>query len=620
MLPEYHATEEPPPDYTPPSLYRVGGKVVTEPFTDVEQLKAHLALLRAFKTLRTAVEDDAERKLPQQIQDLQQPALRWSSVVALAAERFYRWVSALAEVNPSGKWAEQELPPIDVLMVWHAYMLNPLWYAEDCERLPHLRALKKLDDILLKSLVQIGDINTFQASDARRERWQSSTNTAWDIFDAASTMMTQKVECPKCYKYNSVPVIDASGRGYFQQKFEYPCTSCGFTIKKDSLALLKFVRDLTLDHKSPEDVAAYGSGVYMAGSLWNQYKPKDETHATLIKLRLRVDETLRPLPQVIHADCALQESREVWMKYIMQKLDYSMAMLAPRITRLPGYCVIRMKRVLVAYFDDKPYSIDLVGAVIRQGSFIDKMSDFGWTMPGYFDDKEDEVVLVHSIARYHAFMDLMSSSPGAFFVPTLDIDLSWHTHQLAYNKYHISCNKYIGRYIDHDDKVEESRLATSFDVTCRAWEKRYQLPYTYCGCPLPGDTVGQKLSRLKRRVVSNTDAQGLTPPRRPDALSATHASEHNSVYLPAQHGGFSEAERRKREGKLQRRKVRDEKLARDGKLRQDNLRDDAHYAAFLYPIPLYAYGPPLAGCVSVGGAGVGWTGVGGAACAVVSRR
>jgi hypothetical protein len=58
--------------------------------------------------------------------------------------------------------------------------------------------------------------------------------------------------------------------------------------------------------------------------------------------------------------------------------------------------------MLSAYFDDRPFSIDLVGAVIRQGSFIDKMANFGWTEPGYFYSKENEIVLLHVITRYHA--------------------------------------------------------------------------------------------------------------------------------------------------------------------------------------------------------------------------
>ena len=58
-------------------------------------------------------------------------------------------------------------------------------------------------------------------------------------------------------------------------------------------------------------------------------------------------------------------------------------------------------KIVSAYSDDRPFSIDLVGAVIRQCSFVDKMHHFGWTEPGYFDDKDDELVLVHAIARYH---------------------------------------------------------------------------------------------------------------------------------------------------------------------------------------------------------------------------
>ena len=55
-----------------------------------------------------------------------------------------------------------------------------------------------------------------------------------------------------------------------------------------------------------------------------------------------------------------------------------------------------------AYTDDRPFSIDLVGAVLRQGSFVDKMHTFGWTKLGAFDDPENEIVLLHAITRYHA--------------------------------------------------------------------------------------------------------------------------------------------------------------------------------------------------------------------------
>ena len=70
---------------------------------------------------------------------------------------------------------------------------------------------------------------------------------------------------------------------------------------------------------------------------------------------------------------------------------------------------------------------DVSPQILRQGSFIDKMVNLGWTATGRFD--EDDSILRRSVARYHAFLDLASATP-TLIVPTLDIDLAWHTHQL----------------------------------------------------------------------------------------------------------------------------------------------------------------------------------------------
>jgi Glycine-rich domain-containing protein-like len=92
-----------------------------------------------------------------------------------------------------------------------------------------------------------------------------------------------------------------------------------------------------------------------------------------------------------------------------------------------------------------------------------------WTDPHFFESSEDEIALQHAIARYHAFvlfyfpvstfvlsttldensfLDLLSTSPASFFVPTLDIDLVWHTHQLMAQKYDADCRAFVGRFID----------------------------------------------------------------------------------------------------------------------------------------------------------------------------
>ena len=129
------------------------------------------------------------------------------------------------------------------------------------------------------------------------------------------------------------------------------------------------------------------------------------------------------------------------------------------LTLLP---LIRLRKILSAYNDGRPFSLDLVGAVglydtkrfsrgthdraeqvLRQGAFTEKMHQLGWSQPGFFDSKEDEVALHHCVSRYHAyvqdwvrdgailltcgtrFLDLIASAPTSFFVPTLDIDIAW---------------------------------------------------------------------------------------------------------------------------------------------------------------------------------------------------
>ena len=98
------------------------------------------------------------------------------------------------------------------------------------------------------------------------------------------------------------------------------------------------------------------------------------------------------------------------------------------------------------------------------------MSELGWASPEWLSTPpEQNEILLHCIARYHAFMDLLSSSFSLFAVPTLDIDLAWHTHQLQ-SSYRIDTAQAVGRAIDHNDKVEETDLGYGFDDTAKLWE------------------------------------------------------------------------------------------------------------------------------------------------------
>ena len=134
----------PPPYYPEEVCIPVGGKVPNQSFVTTTQLKVHLGLLRAFRELKNRVTDleanqDVRNKLPSMAQELG-PQDRWTWFLELALERyvlrnpwarpaglqfrrFHRWISKLsAFLQPNGTLHN---PPLDVWLVWHAYMLNP---------------------------------------------------------------------------------------------------------------------------------------------------------------------------------------------------------------------------------------------------------------------------------------------------------------------------------------------------------------------------------------------------------------------------------------------------------------------------------------------------------------
>jgi hypothetical protein len=141
------------------------------------------------------------------------------------------------------------------------------------------------------------------------------------------------------------------------------------------------------------------------------------------------------------------------------------------------------------------------------------------------------------------------------------------------------------------------------------WKSRYGMPYMHCGCPLPGDTIGQKLNRLVH--FHGQQPAFLIPPNDPDALAGTHPSDHNAVFALHQKGR-SDLDRNARLAKFIKRRQRDAELSSKGN-GPGNSHLFVHHPeiAFLTPIPLFV---ASAGCVSWGGGVDGKS----AGCAAVS--
>ncbi|KAJ3489796.1 hypothetical protein NLJ89_g11494 [Agrocybe chaxingu] len=414
-----------------PSKYTIGDGRTTKPLVTLLEIKGHLAILHLFAVMRLRIES-LEVSVPHMPLDSER---RWGWFVGLAVERFDIWCRSL-HIDDSRLQPEIVLPPLDVLMVWHSYMLNPRWYAEDCLRIPAcgvLQTFEPLFEQILKGQIIIPNTPSIEQVDF----WVTKTSQPFDYIDSVQLFNQRTIACPHCTMPIAVYLMTDNGTGYLQQNFTANCIQgCGLLgITKERLAFRKFVQDL-----------AATPPAYLPGTFFNPASPAARNASKAMKRQVSAN---------IEANIELygsfrdypQGSPEYINAYILAAISYASFSMSKLIKTInPSSTLIN--KILSAYNNDKIYSIDLIGAVLRQGSFVQKMYDLQWTRPGFFDEPQDEMALHHATARYHAFLDLMASSPASFFVPTLDIDLVWHTHQLMPSKYQADCNTYVKQFID----------------------------------------------------------------------------------------------------------------------------------------------------------------------------
>jgi hypothetical protein len=129
------------------------------------------------------------------------------------------------------------------------------------------------------------------------------------------------------------------------------------------------------------------------------------------------------------------------------------------------------------------FSTNLVSASLRQRSFAEKMAN------DWFLGLDSPSNLEKATARYRQFMFVdinMDAENG--IVPTSDIDLIWHTHQLFPVEYRRWCFENLNKYVNHDDTVAESDLAVGLKQTVDIWQEKYGEKYEvdYFRVTLPG--------------------------------------------------------------------------------------------------------------------------------------
>ncbi|KAL9635830.1 MAG: hypothetical protein Q9164_003223, partial [Protoblastenia rupestris] len=546
-------------------------------FPTPDQCLAHLKLLEAFHQLREDValrdclfgikdsfvpRDASEDKQRETLMKIREK--RWAVYVARAVQRFERWWTVCvcpeaAKITQSQmatamrkkldlggrtNFEYDNLPPIDVIMVWHAYQLNPRDFLEDCVRYGKLnfwRAGFPWDPV---NVCIDNDTFEFKATSRAKYNWQASTGFAWDSLQDSSDAT---IKCPKCKNAvkvpwtglttermwrnkGDIPIGEVLGHGFTDKQMSVDCESCHINLRHDDLKLMKFWKDVEgtvfQDYpmpgtilslrgipEAPKDLERHASFfpnrlLKTGGSLWTNLRscttPGPNTY-TLDAVRTEIEVALRTNTVVKTAN--LKSSGE-----------------------LSKHERVAIRRMMSRYWDNfSPFALDLVGAVVRQSSFIEKMHAIDW-----IHSTAATSTMKRLIRKYRRYMDIICAYPRQVAVPTLDVDLAWHTHQLsppAYFNYTVSLTS---KFIDHDDKIAETRLSTAFEWTSKTYQKMYKELYSECTCWYC-EAIRESHTSSLSRVFSSFSSIDQIESQLADLHSANnqklgpHISSHSSI-------------------------------------------------------------------------------------------
>ncbi|KAF8757102.1 EXS protein [Rhizoctonia solani] len=425
--PGYHESTSPtrtvarePPSYEPdpalplPTTFKVG-KSYTPPLISVSSVRNHLSVLECFATLKRNVEN-AQPILTSEPLELD-PEIKWA---------IYR-----SSQPPRGEVVEltnEEIPPIDVLLLWHAYLLNPVGYYEDCEsRYPCLRLIGgfPLDRVASRMSRYEGRVR-YMPRDSQIDEWELLTQEPFELPLWTTVSDTVLLTCPMCASpdlripWITEPTLEdigdetAVGKGYAQSRFRIDCQACGGAVTKDKLRAERFVKEF-----------------------------------------VRVRREIRR-----------------GMRFVL--------------------C-----------------------AALRQEKFTSQILSLAANFS-----------VTDAITGYHSFLDLCAHNSSKALVPTLMIDLGWHTHMLSGEQYSKDCWRLFEKLVGHEDKVEEGKLgifsplfsfkvtkmsdtAASFDETARLWKSRFGGHYIAVN-PKKGVSENRRsragsVSALKHRISSSAE-------------------------------------------------------------------------------------------------------------------
>ncbi|KAJ3367955.1 hypothetical protein GGF31_006911 [Allomyces arbusculus] len=362
-----------------------------------------------------------------------------------AETRYIAYLDAVAKAAIKDKALVDALPlpPMDVAMFLHSHMLSPLRFADDMTRRygPTFVGLS-LPLVRLAKAASGGSKDDLETGRAFWAKYlPANMPYSFTPADVDETKAVGRVSCPLCKSELVLSVAEYAALRLHGRAHE--CMSCACNFTAEHMAVCRF---LTMVMNAP-----------LARIAGTQSHPK----------------TRQPMP--MHsgnmADLAMLFDQGEWAKYgaalpqLATWADVENMIMVPIMKASAGSLNLpgnrrRFAMVIHAHQDvtTGPWAMDMVRAVRRQRRFsanIARTVQSGMGGVYHFHTK--------ALVQYPKFLAMIVAHPGTSIVPTPEIDLAWHTHQLSPLVYGMHGCALMGCILNHDDSDDAETKAVIAD-------------------------------------------------------------------------------------------------------------------------------------------------------------
>ena len=431
-------------------------------------------------------------------------------------------------------------------MVWHAFMLNPRCYLEDCVRF----GLKDLWATGIPWPAVNAAIDTSFNYTVPEEGMSMFLAKAGHNWNNAEDSLTKSIYCPRCQQQLEIPwttcaqsektsardLKDMNGIGYGDRDLSHMCHRCGGEVTHELLRVAKFKKEtenlIMKDWPLGGTILNPKTGAPDAptASLWPSHPDTFPNRLIAIELRAKILELITTNPNRIPTMNDVKEliEKAIQDRSVIKKVN-NKSVFESGVMRRPERVAIR--KMMSRYWENSsPFALELGGAVIRQSIFVEKMNSLDWLHSPAARETMNRLLL-----KYSRFIQIIGSFPFNVAIPTLDVDLGWHTHQLSPKSYFNYTVKKCSKFIDHDDKMDEDALSTGFEWTSKTYEKLFQQVYSECTCWYCEAIRSKHISSSAKifgtskheKVLNNFYDSGAAKLCPPD--NSAHISAHSAV-------------------------------------------------------------------------------------------